>query len=54
MGKLGVIEMMFKPLRDWREAARGVRGSVLDYGHLLPEEAPEAKLRDLRRFIAHV
>jgi hypothetical protein len=54
MGKLGVIEMMFKPLRDWREAARGVRGSVLDYGHLLPAEAPEAKLRDLRRFIAHV
>jgi haloacetate dehalogenase len=53
-GKLGVIEMMFKPLRDWREVARGVRGRVLDYGHLLPEEALEAKLRDLRRFLARV
>ncbi len=53
-GKRGVIEMMFKPLRDWREVARDVRGRALECGHFLPEEAPQAVLRELRRFLASV
>ena len=53
-GKKGVIEMMFKPLSDWREVAKDVRGRSLDCGHFLPEEAPEAVLRELRRFLARV
>jgi haloacetate dehalogenase len=51
-GKQGVIEKMFKPLRDWREVARDVRGRALDCGHFLPEEKPAAVLTELRRFLA--
>jgi hypothetical protein len=46
--------MMFKPLCDWREFARDRRGRVLDYSHFLLEQAPQAVLRDLRRFLARV
>jgi haloacetate dehalogenase len=53
-GKKGVIEMMFKPLSDWREVAKDVRGRALDCGHFLPEEKPEDVLRELRRFLARV
>ncbi|MDA1118278.1 MAG: alpha/beta hydrolase [Proteobacteria bacterium] len=50
-GKQGVIERMFKPLRDWREVARDVRGRALDCGHFLPEEAPQDVLLEIRRFL---
>ena len=50
-GKHGVIEKMFKPLADWREVARDVRGRSLDCGHFLPEEKPDEVLRELRRFL---
>ena len=53
-GKHGVIEAMFKPLSDWREVARDVRGRSLDCGHFLPEEKPAEVLRELRRFLADV
>ena len=46
--------MMCKPLRNWREVAPKVRGRALDHGHFLPEEAPKAMLRALRRFPARV
>ena len=51
-GKKGVIEAMFRPLSDWREVARDVRGRSLDCGHFLPEEKPDDVLRELRRFLA--
>ena len=51
-GKQGVIERMFKPLRDWREVAADVQGRALDCGHFLPEEKPAAVLAELRRFLA--
>jgi haloacetate dehalogenase len=53
-GKQGVIEAMFKPLADWREVAKDVRGRALDCGHFLPEETPREVLRELRRFLARV
>jgi haloacetate dehalogenase len=53
-GNLGVIEMMFKPLRDRREVAHDVRGRVLDCGHSLPGDTLEGVLRDLCSFLAHV
>ena len=53
-GKHGVIEKMFKPLADWREVARDVRGRALDCGHFLPEEKPDEVLRELRRFLAPI
>jgi haloacetate dehalogenase len=51
-GKLGVIERMFNPVRDWREVAKDVRGKGLDCGHFLPEEAPQETLAEIRRFLA--
>ena len=53
-GKHGVIERMFKPLRDWREVASDVRGKALDCGHFLPEEKPAEVLAELRRFLGTV
>ena len=53
-GKKGVIEAMFRPLSDWREVARDVRGRSLDCGHFLPEERPDDVLGELRRFLAGV
>ena len=53
-GKHGVIERMFKPLRDWREVASDVRGKALDSGHFLPEEKPAEVLAELRRFLGTV
>jgi len=46
--------MMFKPLSDWREVAKDVRGRALDCGHFLPEEKPQDVLRELRRFLSGV
>ena len=51
-GKQGVIARMFKPLSDWREVARDVRGRAIDCGHFLPEEKPVEVLTELRRFLA--
>jgi haloacetate dehalogenase len=53
-GKLGVIEAMFQPLKDWREVAKDVRGRSLDCGHFLPEEKPDEVLSELRRFLARI
>jgi haloacetate dehalogenase len=53
-GKQGVIERMFRPLADWREVARDVRGRALECGHFLPEEKPTEVLAELRRFLARV
>jgi haloacetate dehalogenase len=53
-GKHGVIEKMFKPLADWREVARDVRGRALDCGHFLPEEKPDDVLSELRRFLGRM
>jgi haloacetate dehalogenase len=50
-GKRGVIDAMFDCLKDWREVASNVTGRSLDCGHFLPEEAPDAVLRELRRFV---
>jgi haloacetate dehalogenase len=39
-------------LAVWREHAEKVRGQVIDSGHFIPEEAPEAAYRALRDFFA--
>jgi len=51
-GKQGVIERLFDCLADWREVAANVSGRALPCGHFLPEEAPAATLREIRRFLA--
>ena len=50
-GKQGVIQRMFKPLRDWREVATDVSGRALQCGHFLPEEAATETLQEIRKFL---
>jgi haloacetate dehalogenase len=49
-GAKGVVGQLYDVLATWREKANDVSGKPLDCGHLLPEEAPEETLAELRRF----
>jgi haloacetate dehalogenase len=49
-GAKGVVQRLFDPLRDWASVADDVRGTALETGHYLPEEAPDATLRHFRSF----
>jgi haloacetate dehalogenase len=51
-GEKGVVGRLFRPIEDWRDKARDVRGRALPCGHFLPEEAPEETLGELLRFFA--
>jgi haloacetate dehalogenase len=44
---------MFDCLADWREVANKVTGRTLDCGHFLPEEATQATVAEIERFIAN-
>ena len=50
-GKPGVIEKQFHALDDWRKVASDVRGSSIDCGHYIPEEAPDALYDELIAFL---
>lgn len=51
-GEFGKMHTMFDVLATWKEKADDVRGHCLPSGHFIPEEAPEALLKDLRAFLA--
>ncbi len=52
-GEKGLMHKNFDVLATWREKAAGpVEGRALPCGHYLPEEQPEATLRELERFFA--
>jgi len=51
-GAEGVIELLFKPLDEWRKVATDVRGRALPCGHYIPEEAPDALLGELMGFFS--
>jgi haloacetate dehalogenase len=52
-GEKGLMHRNFDVLATWREKAAGpVEGKPLPCGHYLPEEQPEATLRELERFFA--
>lgn len=42
----------FDPLEVWERWAADVQGRELDCGHFVMEEAPEATLGELRRFLS--
>ncbi|APX94134.1 alpha/beta hydrolase [Halomonas sp. 1513] len=50
-GKHGIIERCFDPLAEWRAVAEKVEGEALPCGHYIPEEAPQALLERLLRFM---
>ncbi|KAA0012851.1 alpha/beta hydrolase [Billgrantia pellis] len=50
-GRHGIIERCFDPLLEWRAVAERVEGEALPCGHYIPEEAPEALLDRLFRFL---
>lgn len=49
-GEFGTVNRCFRPLDDWRRVARDVTGHTLPCGHYIPEEAPEALLREMLSF----
>jgi haloacetate dehalogenase len=50
-GSRGIMHRTFDVLATWRERAAEVSGQALDCAHFLPEEAPEATVAALRRFL---
>jgi len=50
-GDKGVVQRLFDPIGEWKSVAAHVRGSALASGHYLPEEAPDATLRELLTFL---
>lgn len=52
-GERGVVHRLFEPTADWRAACSGqVTGQVLQAGHFIPEELPEATASALQAFFA--
>lgn len=52
-GERGVIGKLFDPIADWAEKSAGpVTGRALPVGHFLPEEDPDAVLRELLAFFS--
>jgi haloacetate dehalogenase len=45
------MRTIFDVVATWQEKAERVEGRSLPCGHFIPEEAPEALLADLGRFL---
>jgi haloacetate dehalogenase len=50
-GEKGVVNRLFDPIADWNSAANDIRGCELPSGHYLAEEAPDATLTEMLRFL---
>ena len=51
-GERGTVHRCFWPLDEWRAVCEAeVRGGPLACGHYLPEEVPDAVLRELVPFL---
>jgi haloacetate dehalogenase len=50
-GSKGVVHRLFDPIADWRTCARVVTGKLVESGHFLAEEAPEATLAEMLAFL---
>lgn len=51
-GAKGFVQRSYDVLSVWRERAIQVKGTSLECGHFLPEEAPAAVCRELLQFFA--
>ncbi|KAK1975152.1 Alpha/Beta hydrolase protein [Colletotrichum cereale] len=52
-GKHGVIEKCFEAVKDWQEVTSkdvSVKGSSVDSGHYIPEQAPEVVVKAITEF----
>lgn len=50
-GANGLVEKFFDPLLSWSRFCVDACGCALDCGHFIPEEAPDALLKELRTFL---
>jgi len=50
-GEFGKMDSLFDVLATWRAKADDVRGRSLPCGHFIPEEAPDALVRELVPFL---
>jgi haloacetate dehalogenase len=53
-GRDGVVHRCFTPLDEWKRVATDVRGGPLPCGHYIAEEAPDALLAEVLRFLTAV
>lgn len=51
-GQAGIAASAATPLETWKDWASNVRGSPIDSGHFLTEEAPDATAAQLRAFFS--
>jgi haloacetate dehalogenase len=51
-GSRGFVHRTYDVLSVWRDYADDVRGTSLECGHFLPEEQPEAVIRELTKFLS--
>jgi haloacetate dehalogenase len=49
-GESGTVNRCFHPLDDWRRVAQDFSGGTLPCGHYIPEEVPDALLREMLAF----
>jgi haloacetate dehalogenase len=53
-GRRGVVHALFDPMTLWRaQCAAGLEGDVMDSGHYIPEEQPDATAARLLAFFEH-
>ena len=51
MGKKGVIEKQFKPIKIWQKYSKQkVTGFAINSGHFIPEENPKETINQLKKF----
>lgn len=53
-GEYGKMHTLFDVIATWKEKAAKVRGHPVKCGHFIPEEAPDALLRDIAPFLLEV
>ena len=51
MGKKGVIEKQFKPIKIWQKySKKRVNGFAINSGHFIPEQNPKETIKRLTNF----
>jgi haloacetate dehalogenase len=53
-GGKGFVHRTYDVLKTWKEKAVDVRGKLLDCGHFVPEEQPEAVCEELIQFFSSI
>ena len=50
----GLVERFFDPMKLWQRFCTDLRGYALPCGHFIPEEAPKAMMKEVRKFLEEI